>query len=490
MHQGIPQKKKTIRYIGVVVDKYELFKLHVKESAERFLQVDKLQTLRLISHLDADGISAASLMTRWFNKDNRKYSLSIVQQLNKEVISSLARETYRYFVFTDLGSGQLGFIKEFLSDRHVLILDHHEPEDIQLPENFIQVNPHLFGIDGSREISGAGVVYLFVSSINEQMKDLAHVPIIGAIGDVQENHGFTKLNKEILDEAVKRGKIKVITGLRLFGAQTRPLHKVLEYSTTPYIPGVSGTESGAIQFLQQIGVNPRTEKGWRKIVHLSDEELQKLSTGIVMRRLGEEKPEDIIGNVYILPEEAKESPTRDAKEFATLLNACGRLGKASLGIGTCLGDKKIKEKAIRSLLQYKKEIVNAIKWYERSQETDRVIKGEGFTIFNAKDNILPTIVGTLASIVAKSNSIGKRTYILGIADLLNGTCKASMRVAGQARDVDLYALIKEIADKVPGVEAGGHSSAAGAMVPADKENLFIEAATEVLSRRSLEEKII
>ena len=136
MHQGIPQKKKTIRYIGVVVDKYELFKLHVKESAERFLQVDKLQTLRLISHLDADGISAASLMTRWFNKDNRKYSLSIVQQLNKEVISSLARETYRYFVFTDLGSGQLGFIKEFLSDRHVLILDHHEPEDIQLPENF------------------------------------------------------------------------------------------------------------------------------------------------------------------------------------------------------------------------------------------------------------------------------------------------------------------------------------------------------------------
>ena len=124
---------------------------------------------------------------------------------------------------------------------------------------------------------------------------------------------FLKLNKEILDVAVNKGKIKIIRGLRIFGAQTKPLHKVLEYSTDPYIPDVTGSESGAIQFLNQIGIDPKNGNAWKKLVHLSEEEIKKLVTGIIMKRLNnEDKPEDVLGNVYILKEEEKESPTRDA----------------------------------------------------------------------------------------------------------------------------------------------------------------------------------
>ena len=46
------------------LDNYEQFKNHVKECAEKFKQLDKKETIRLISHLDADGIAAASLMIR------------------------------------------------------------------------------------------------------------------------------------------------------------------------------------------------------------------------------------------------------------------------------------------------------------------------------------------------------------------------------------------------------------------------------------------
>jgi len=472
------------------MDKYERFKEHVKKSADKFKQLDKTQTIRLISHLDADGISASSLVIKLMNKDNRKYSISIVQSLNKETIQALSKESYKYFIFTDLGSGQLKNIKELLNDRIVIILDHHEIEDIDLPENIIHVNPHLFGIDGSNEISGAGVVYYFVSAINEEMKELAHVPIIGAIGDIQEEHGFLKLNQEILDEAIKKEKIKVIKGLRVFGAQTRPLHKVLEYSSSPYIPGVSGSESGSIQFLQQIGIPPKDEKGWRKIVHLSDEELKKLSTAVIMKRLGEEKPEDIIGNVYILKDEEKESPTRDVKEFATLLNACGRMGKASLGIGTCLGDRIIKKRAISSLTDYKKEIVKAMKWYEKNSDTKNVIKGDKYLIINAEDNVMASIIGTTASIISKSGNLKEGTLILSMADLLNGSSKVSLRVAGNNQDIDLFNIIKDIADKVSGAEAGGHMYAAGAVIPTEKEQEFIDIAKEILEKKSIEEKII
>ena len=54
------------------------------------------------------------------------------------------------------------------------------------------MNPHLFDIDGSTEISGAGVVYLFCKALDGKNKDMAHIAIVGAIGDIQEDKGFKK----------------------------------------------------------------------------------------------------------------------------------------------------------------------------------------------------------------------------------------------------------------------------------------------------------
>ncbi|MBS3097976.1 DHH family phosphoesterase [Candidatus Woesearchaeota archaeon] len=472
------------------MDKYEQFKEYVEITLEKFKDIDKKETIRLVSHLDADGIAAISIMIRALNLDNRKYSISIVQQLNKNVIEELSKEAYNYFVFTDLGSGQLSFIKKILNDRKVFILDHHQPEEVKLTSNMVHVNPHLFGIDGSKEVSGAGVVYLFAKNINKKIEDMAHIAIIGAIGDIQEDNGFLRLNDEILETAIKKENIKVIRGLRIFGAQTKPLHKVLEYCTDPYIPGVSGSESGAIQFLHQIGIDPKNGAGWKKIVHLEKEDVKNLVTGIIMRRFNEEKPEDVLGNVYILSNEEKESPTRDAKEFSTLLNACGRMGKASLGIGACLGDKKAKLRAIQNTATYKKEIVNAINWYNENKDSKSIVKSEGVIIINTEDNIMPTIVGTLASIISKSNETKEGTFIMGLAQLLDGTTKVSLRISGyKNKDVDLRDVIKAVTDKVGG-EAGGHKQAAGALIATEKEKEFIKAAKEILTQRAIEEKVV
>ena len=465
------------------MDGYKEFEEQTKRVADEFNKIDKKETIRLVSHLDADGIAACSILIKALNDDNRKYSISIVQQLTKEVIDDLAKEKYKYFVFTDLGSGQIGYIKERLKDKKIFILDHHKTEGIEA-ENIVHLNPHLYGLDGSKGISGAGVVYFFASRLDKKIEDIAHIAIVGAIGDVQEDNGFEKLNDDILQIAVKKGKIKVIKGLRIFGAQTKPLHKVLEYSTDPYIPGVSGSESGAIQFLNQIGINPRNKDGWKKIVHLESDELKKLITGIIMKRLDEDKPDDVLGNVYILTEEEKESPTRDAKEFSTLLNACGRMGKASLGIGVCLGDKKIRERAIKILVDYKKEIVNAIRWYE--EEKKEIIKGNGYIIVNAEDNIMPTIIGTLGSIISKSNGINEGTFVMTMANLLDGNTKISLRA--KSKNIDLRDILKEIIGEADG-EYGGHMQAAGAIIPTEKENAFIEKAKLVLGKKAMEEII-
>jgi len=473
------------------MDSYELFKEDVKSIAEAFSRIDRNETIRLISHLDADGISAASLMIKCLNNDNRKYSITIVQQLNKEVLTEVAKEPYKTVVFTDIGAGVANSIKEILKGKTVFILDHHEPEAVDMKEeSILMANPHKFGIDGGLEISGAGVVYLFASCLDEKIKEFAHIAIIGAIGDLQENNGFSKLNNEILNEAISGGKIKIIRGLRLFGAQTKPLYRVLEYCTDPYIPGVTGSESGSIQFLYSIGINPKNGSSWKKIGHLDNEEMKKLVTGVIMKRLNEDKPDDVLGNVYLLRGEEHESPTKDAREFATLLNACGRLGKASLGIGACLGDKKIKEKAIHSMDSYKKEIVNAIKWFEGNKENEFVIKGDGFVIINAQHMVMHTIIGTLASILSKSNSFKENTFIMSMARLVDGNTKVSLRISGRQKDFDLKQVIDSIVYGIENCEAGGHANAAGAQIPSEKEEEVIEKAKEVLGKFAMEEKVL
>jgi len=471
------------------MDGYEEFDESLKKAAEAFAKIDKKEVIRLISHLDADGISAAALMIKLLNNDNRKYSVSIVQQLNKEFIKQLASESYNVFIFTDIGSGVIKDISELLKGKLVFVLDHHSLEADEIGD-VILVNPHLNGIDGGKEISGAGVVFRFVSKVDKSLEDFAHIAIIGALGDMQDQNGFLRLNDEILKTAVEKKKIKVERGLRIFGSQTRPLHKVLEYCTDPYIPGVSGSESGAIQFLYQIGIDPKNGNGWKKIVHLDENDMKKLVTGIVMKRLNETNPDDVLGNVYILPHEEEESPTRDAKEFATLLNACGRLGRASLGIGTCLGDKKIRQQAIRSLADYKKEIVNSLNWYNENKFSDDIFWGSRFVIINAKNNVMSTMIGTLASILSKSNLMTNNTFILSMAQALDGNTKISLRATNNIKGkLDLKSIIEEIIDGIGNSESGGHQNAAGAVIPTEKEQEFIETAKEVLGKYAMEERI-
>jgi len=473
------------------MDSYDLFDEQLKNAAEEFKKIDKKEVIRLISHLDADGISACSIMIKLLNNDNRKYSVSIVQQLNRAVLSQLAVEPYNCFIFTDIGSGVVNDIKYLLNGKKVFILDHHSIEKVNDYGGIIFVNPHTCGIDGGKEISGAGVVFKFTCAVDKSIEEFAHIAIVGAIGDLQEQNGFLRLNEDILKIAVEKGKIKVIKGLRIFGSQTKPLHKALEYCTDPYIPGVSGSESGAIQFLYNIGIEPKNGNGWKKIVHLDGEEMKKLVTGIIMKRLNEANPDDVLGNVYILPNEEEESPTRDAKEFATLLNACGRLGRASFGIGTCLGDKKIKQQAIRSLADYKKEIVNALNWYNENKFSDDVFWGNRFVIINAKSNVMSTMIGTLASILSKSNVMINNTFILSMAQqTVDGSTKVSLRATNNLdKAFDLKDIIEKIIGGIGNSEAGGHQNASGAIIPTDKEEMFIEQAKEVLGKFALEEKI-
>jgi len=445
---------------------------YIEKEAKKF----KGDNIRIVSHLDADGISSAAIMVKLCEILGKNQTVSIVPQLDQDELIKISKENNESFVFCDIGSNQISLINELFKEKEVFILDHHKPEDKE--SIHVHINPHLFGIDGSSEIAGSGVVYLFARAINEGIKEYAYIPVIGAIGDMQENDGFKTYNDEILQDAINSGKVRIQKGLKIFGIQTRPLYKLLEYCSDYNLPGISGSESGSIQFLQEIGIDPKIGSKWRKFSDLTGAEINKLISNLVMRRKNENNPEAIIGLRYILINENHDSPFYDLKEFSTILNSCGRLKKFSLGIGALLGDDKAKRDALKALSDYKKEIVFFMNWFKENRKTERVIEGKNFIIINGQYDIPATMVGTMASIISKSKLVGKNTYIMGLARQETQT-KVSLRCSTRSKDIDLRKVVNKITESVGG-ESGGHQFAAGAVIDFDKEKEFIKKAKEIL----------
>lgn len=446
----------------------------IKNAIEKFKKLDD-KVIRIISHLDSDGLTSASIMLQTLKRENKKFVLSIVKQLNESILKELNNEPYDIIIFTDLGSGYIKLINKYLNKK-IFIFDHHVPDDVNDYENIIHVNPHL-SKDYEDEISGSGVTYLFAKTLNQENKDLAYLAVIGSIGDMQN------LNKEILNDAISENKIEVRRGLKMFGAQTKPLHKILQFSTDPFIPGVTGSEEGALNFLLDIGINPKDDNKFRKLGNLSEEELKKLTTGIILKRLGSEKnPEDIFADIYLLKDEDEESFTKDAREFSTLLNCCGRLNKPSIGIGVCLGNKILKEKANELMKDYKLELIKGLNWFYNNK--DKMIKGNNFIIINSQDNIKDTLIGTVTSIISRSNVYRDNTILISMAYTLDNNVKVSMRICNGnhlENEIDLREILKEITKDE--WETGGHKNACGCLFPIEREKEFIDRAIEILNRK-------
>ncbi len=300
--------------------------------------------IRIVSHYDADGIASAAIMVKAMLRAGKKFHLSLVKQLGDNAIMSLAEEKRKFIVFLDLGSGHLESIKSHLSGADVVIIDHHQQQGDLEGSRILQVNPLDFGVEDG--ISGSGVSYIVARSLGPENRDLSGIAIIGAIGDSQigsigDEWGLFGLNREILKDAVETKRIKLTKGLRIWGRYTRPIHKALEYSVEPYIPNVSGSESSAVQFMHELGIPLKKESGeWRTMANLSEEEQKKLASGIIAERVngGHPNAEWIFGDVYELLDKGGEC--RDANEFATVLNACGKMGRGYLGVELLLNVAK------------------------------------------------------------------------------------------------------------------------------------------------------
>ncbi|OPY25397.1 MAG: ssDNA exonuclease RecJ [Methanocella sp. PtaU1.Bin125] len=424
----------------------------------------------VVSHIDADGLTAAGIMCLALGRMGKSHDVRFVKKLDDDALVDIAnRAGKRLVIFTDLGSGAIDRIKSL--GINAIVTDHHQPK----PGDYeYHMNPHLVGLNGATDISGAGVAFLLSMKLGPN-EDLSALAIVGAVGDLQDmrTNALVGVNRKILELGVAKGFLSYEKDLRLFGRQTRPIFKLLQYSSDPYVPGLSGSESACIAFLEQSGVPVKAES-WRRWIDLGREEktivISRLFRHCLARGMPAKKVQRLIGETYTLLAEQPGTELRDASEFSTLLNATARYEYSDIGLAVCMGDRGEAYHTARDLLDvHRRNLVNGLNYV-----SDRgVVRLANMQYFDAGSEIRETIVGIIAGMSTSLDCVTREVPIIGLAASEQGI-KVSARGNHDliVRGLNLARAISEAAAAVGGT-GGGHDIAAGATIPAGREQEFL-----------------
>ncbi len=452
--------------------------------------------VRIATHIDADGVSAAAVAQGALARAGVASDVEFFKKLDDAAIASLRSSGADIIWFTDLGSGSASKLEGTRS----VISDHHVPDPKHcsgrqtgqmLLSDFstvVHVNPQSHGLSGANDLSGAGSTFLVALAMDDDNVRLAPLAVLGAIGDLQDQKSrrLEGLNRAVLSIAQENGLVEAKEDIRYFGRETRPVHKMLEYSSDPFLPRITGNEEGALSFLLELGIELKDGDSWRPWAELTQDERRTIITALEdhltnMRR----KPETIarlVGEVYVFPKELKGSPVRDAKEFATLLNACGRHGRAEVGLRICSGDRGDGLAEGMALLRdHRSALSKALTWAKGSG----VMRLKNIQFFDAGDEIEDTIVGTVAGMLLGSEGADRTAPMVAFAESTEYSdvpkTKASARGTQElvSKGMDLSAAIRSAAEHVGGI-GGGHNIAAGATIPTDSRDEFLSKLDEIV----------
>jgi single-stranded-DNA-specific exonuclease len=474
----------------------ERFLASAAQAAEAIMEtVEKDGFIHVFSHLDADGVAAAGIIGKALFRLDARFRLRVTQWVDEKIIGEIVADKPQLVIFTDFGSGYLDLLNEKIPNFKVAILDHHQISAEVENEKFVQVNPHLHGIDGATDVSGSGVAYFVAKAVNAENVDLAPIALVGALGDMQdknEQRQLHGLNDLIVKDAVAAKLVTVEKDLTFFGRETRPIQRALASATTPFIPGLSGEEDKCLAFLASLDIELKDGERWRALRDLSEDEKKKLSSALadhLIARGLHADVENLIGNVYVLNREEPWTPLRDAREFAVVLNSTGRLDRPSLGIAICMGDRGAAlEEANKVLEDYRKSISTYLGWVmekpERMKEFEHIYVVYGETFINEK------IIGTISSILVSGLANPEKPLIAFSNIEAENAAKFSARTTAMAlsRGVNLGDVMRVASEKYGG-KGGGHNVAAGAQVPIDQVENFISTVNELVGKQLKGEEV-
>ena len=260
------------------------------------------------------------------------------------------------------------------------------------------------------------------------------------------------------------------------------------YSTDPYLPGLTMNEANCLKFFKRLEIPVKVDGRFRHWVDLSNDErkviLSELMELMLSKGVGHKNAKRLFAEVYTLPEETIGTPIHDAKEFATLLNSCGKYDRPETGYELCRGDRgKHYDDAMQLLKGHRNILMDGMQ-YVKDQG---IIDHGSIQYFDAGDRIPDNIVGTIASMLLNNSEVDNNKPLFGFAISEDGQyLKVSGRSTRELVDkgLNLSKVMRRIAEQLGGGGAGGgHDIAAGATIPIGTLKEFLMQADQIVKKQ-------
>lgn len=419
--------------------------------------------IRIVSHYDPDGMTAAALLTRAMMREGRQFHVSLTSKLDPDFFDSLADEKPDILIMADMGAGNIGAFAAFGCP--VIVLDHHFSED-EGADNVTHVNPHLFGLNGAKEACGATLSLAFATTLESDNWDLASLAVAGAVGDRQNLGGFRGLNEDICQVAKDKNILKPEMLLDLRG---QTIYESLMHYPEPYFAGLTGNKRAIKKFLKAFGLDEES-----KLKDLETAALKRITSELAIRLLKQgaapEAIDQLVSNRFWLYGQGMY-----ADELVAILNACSRQGKLGVGLSAALGSASDIEAAMDIRDRHKAWILETMQKVEKNGP--KTLKHIQY--FHVGESTYTGVIGGLAALYIFDRT--KPTFGLYTGEEQTHISARAPK-ALVARGLDLGAACSEISSQVGGT-GGGHNIASGAKVPSKNEKAFLKLMDRAVGKQ-------
>ena len=180
---------------------------------------------------------------------------------------------------------------------------------------------------------------------------------------------------------------------------------------------------------------------------------------------------ELIGYTYTFPREDARGLLRDGREFSSMLNSCGRIGRSGVGMAVCMGDRDaILREAGEVLAGYRRMIREHMNIL--ANERWRTSEGKTCVMVNGEGLVPEMMTGTISSLIAGAPKNSGKIIILRTKAEENTIKFSSRKAPGCRSGINLSKAMRAGAERFGGI-GGGHDGAAGAKITKDKLDEFL-----------------
>ena len=432
----------------------------------------KHENILLLCHYDADGICSGTLLSQFIFKNGGHCEIRAVSEPRPNILERIAQGNFDLVLFLDIGSGTSSNIAKKLGDRW-LVIDHHAIPQEEITGEFSEriLNPSQFGFDGSKDLSCAGLVYFLSEKARADASPF--FALVGALGDEQDvgpKKSLVGLNAKIVEDAgSSAGLINTKVDLLFHGRDVRPIHEALANTVACYVPGLTGNKDACLASLRGAGIDLKLNARWKTVADLTEEEKQQVLSAILPHLSGTtQSVEDLVGTVYFMNSVDEYSPAHEARDFASLLSSCGRMGKTGFALSLCIGSSPdLTNEAEKIFSEYRTELVRIVQILTASAE--RVVDRAHYSIILGDGILGERMAGAICQVFSTLNR-SKNKIVFLRTTTQEGEVKVSARL-GKGAEADIGLMMQSIAKATAGT-GGGLSNKGGARFSIAKQQEF------------------